>query len=593
MTLEIALLFLIILGMVGVMGLELLPTDTLAVTIMVVLIVGGFVSPAEGIAGLSNKAAVSVLALMILTVGLETTGVITDIGKKLKSILGGGEMRNLLIITIIVGSCSAFISSTAVVIVFMRIVIKLSKELPVKLSRLLIPLSFAGIMGGSCTLIGTSTNLLVSAIAEENELAPFGIFEFSHIGIVFFIAGIAYLVLVGRRLIPVKQEEKEDLTEEYALQDYLTEVIISENSRLVGKRVDQTLFFDDEEIDLIELKGKKERAHFPGEAETIQAGDILLIKANVEKLAQLRRVNDLSMVSRQSIKDEKRLNTEEMTLCEIIVKPNSRLLGQTLKKTFIKRDYDAIPLAVKKNRKYYQSGLDELTIEAGDTVLMEVGRANFKQFYNLPEFVVLQEHEDLAYKSNKRYLAAGILIGVILLAALNIMPILVSALAGCVAMFLTGCLDLQKSYRRVDWNVYFLLAGVIPLGTAMDNTGASQLIADVFTHGFGNVSPGMLVAMIYLATTLLSAVISNNATAILFAPIAISIATNLELDPRPLLLTVMFAANMSFISPLGYQTNTLVYSAGQYKVMDFFRVGGGLSLIIWLLAIWLIPLFYF
>jgi len=592
MTLEIAFLFLIIIGMVVVMAWEKLPPDTLSVTIMVILIIGGFVTPQEGIAGMSNQATVTILSLMILTVGLETTGVITAMGKRMKKLLVNGEWKTLLILMLITGTCSAFISTTAIVIVFMRILIKLSKKIPTTLSRLLMPLSFAGIMGGSCTLLGTSTNLLVGSIAKDAGLVEFGVFEFSHIGFIFFVAGIIYMLFVGRHLIPKRKKEPDDLTKEYDIQGFLAEVEILEASKFVGKRFDETTLFKDEEIDLVEVI-RNEVPLFPSEAEILQKGDILLVKGSVEKMADIRKRNDLSLVSKQSTMDEDRMNTEEMTLCEVIVKPNSRLLGKSLKKLNIKREYDAIPLAVKKHRRYFTSDLNDLKIEAGDTLLMEVGRANFKHFYNLSEFVVLQEHEDLAAKTSKRFLASAIVGLVILLAALNVLPILVSALAGCVAMFLTGCLDLQKAYRRVEWNVFFLLAGVIPLGTAMDNTGASQLIADGFIIWFGDVSPRALVAVLYIVTTLLSAVISNNATAILFAPIAISIAMNLGIDPRPLLLTIMFAANMSFMSPIGYQTNTLIYGVGQYRFSDFFKVGGLLSLLIWMMATWLIPWFYF
>jgi len=496
----------------------------------------------------------------------------------------------LLFLLLIAGSCSALISTTAVVIVFMRILIKLSKSIPLSLSRFLMPLSFAGILGGSCTLLGTSTNLLVSSIALEYGLPEFQIFEFSHIGIVFFLVGLVYLIFAGRFLLPNRKKE-DDLTQEYAIHDYLTELVVEEKSMFVGKRIDETPFFTDEEIDLIEIKRKGSKPYFPNEIQSLQAGDILLVKSSIEKLADIRKRNDLSLHFQQSTKDEKRLNTADMTLCEVIVKPNSRLVGKSLDKVTIKRDYDAIPLAVKKNRRYHSSALEDLVIESGDTLLLEIGKVNFRQFYNSPEFIVLQEHEDLATKTSKKYLAAGIMAIVILLSAFSILPILVSTLTGCVAMFLTGCLELQKAYRRIDWNVFFLLAGVIPLGTAMNNTGASELIANSFVDWFGEFSPRMLIAILYLSITLLSAVISNNATAILFTPIVISIASNLSLDPRPLLLTVMFASNMSFMSPIGYQTNTLVFSAGHYRFVDFFKVGGLLSLLIWILAIWVIPIF--
>ncbi len=593
MTIEIAILFLLILAFVLLMVSEKFSTDTLSVALMVVLVIFGFVSPQEGIAGLSNEAAVTILALMILTVGLETTGVITLIGQKLKLLLVGNEWQTLLVVMLIAGSCSALISTTAVVIVFMRILIKLSQKIPASLARLLMPLSFAGILGGSCTLLGTSTNLLVSSIAEENNLTAFGVFEFSHVGLILFLAGILFLAFIGRYLLPKQTQKRNNLIKEYIIQNFLTEVVIQKDSNFIGKRVDETPLFKEEELDLIEIKRKGDDPHFPNEVETLQEGDILLVKTTIERLAKIRKANGLALLPRQSLMDDERMNTEDMTLCEVIVRPTSRLLGKSLDKIALKRDYNAILLAVKKNREYFNQDLQELTVEAGDTLLLEIGKSNFEHFYNLSEFVVLQEHADLAAKTSKRNLAAAIMIGVILTASLEILPILVSALTGCVVMFFTGCLALQKAYRRIDWSVFFLLAGVIPLGTAMNNVGASQWIAHTFVQFFGDVSPRILVAVLYGVTTLLSAVISNNATAILFAPIAISIATNLNIDSRPLLLTIMFAANMSFISPIGYQTNALVYGAGHYRISDFFRVGGLLTLLMWLLVAWLIPLFYF
>ena len=593
MTVEIALLFALIIAMVVIMALEIVPSDTLALTVMVILIVCGFVSPEEGIAGMGNPAVVTILSLMILTVGLETTGVINIIGNRLKRHLKKREWKTLLILLVIVGGCSAFISTTAVVIVFVRILMKLSKSIPHNLSRFLMPLSFAGILGGSCTLFGTSTNLLVSSIAEEYGLKPFSIFEFAPIGAIFFVIGLIYIVIVGRFLLPNRKESGSDLTKEYKLQGYLTEVVIEGDSNLIGQRIDETAIFKEEEIDILEIKRADSHTYFPKEIETFQEGDILFIKGSVEKVASLRQTSGLSLLPTQSNKDEARMNTEGMTLCEVIVKANSRLVGKPLSKVALKRDYNAIPLAVKKSRRYYHSDLKEIIIKPGDILLMEVGRANFKQFYNRPEFVVLQEHEDLAAKTSKRYLAAFIMAMVIVLPTLGVFSILESSLLGCIAMFLTGCLELQRAYRRVDWSVFFLLAGVIPLGVAMDNTGASVLIAETFVDWFGGASPRILVGLLYLSATLLSAVISNNATAILFAPIVISIAMNLNIDPRPLLITIMFASNMSFISPIGYQTNAIVYRVGHYRFGDFFRVGGILSILLWALAIWLIPMFYF
>lgn len=592
MTLEIALLFGIILALLILFVLEIFPTDTVAIGLMVVLMLGGFVSPSEGIAGLSNEATVTVLALMILSVGLESTGVINQIGQRLRKVFDEREGRTILIIMLIVGLCSAFIATTAVVIVFMRIMVKLTQKMPTRLAKILMPLSFAGILGGSCTLLGTSTNLLVSSIAAKYSMPAFGIFEFSHIGIVFFIAGLLYMLFIGRFLIPKHQRETE-LTDRYEIEDYITEVTVEAESNLIGKPLEEANCFAGEDIDLLQLKSKRNRYRFPNRAIHLQEGDVLLVKGSMEKIADLRSDHDLTIITEKKAYKDEQLHNEDVILCEVIIRPGSRLIGKTLDKLVLKRDYNAIPLAVKHKRKNFATRLRQIKIEAGDTLLMQVERSTFQRFYNLPDFVVLQEYPELAVKTGKRYLSAGIVAMVIVLAALNVLPILVSALLGCVLMFLTRCLDLQKAYREVDWSVFFLLAGVIPLGTAMDNTGASELIAMKFVEWFGKVSPRMLVSILFIFTALLSSIISNNATAILLTPIAISIATSLQLDPRPLLFTVMFAANTSYISPIGYQTNTLIYGPGGYKFSDYVKVGGGLTLLIWLLASFLIPYLYF
>lgn len=592
MTVEIGILFLLIAFMIYMMVTEKVSIDTLSLIIMTVLIISGFVSPSEGLAGFSNQATITILSLMILTAGLEQTGVITAIARRLKKLLIGQEWMIIVVIMIIVGTCSAFISTTAVVIVFIRILVKLSEKIPASLSRMLMPLSFAGILGGASTLIGTSTNLLVNSIAVESGLTAFGIFEFSKLGMVFFGAGLLYMLVCGIWLIPKRKKAKSGLVREYDLEGYFTELIISEDNKLINKKIDEIKIFKDEEIDLIEIR-RGDNTIFPSGTNTLRPGDIILVKSSVEKLAELNNAFKFLPAADQPSMDDRRLESDEMTLCEVIVKHNSSMVGKRLDKISFKNEYDAIPLALKKSVNYFRFGLSELTIDAGDTILMEVRKINFQDLYNRPGLVVIEEHEELAYKSNKRYLASGIMASVILLAAFNVLPILQSALLGVVVMTITKCLDLRSTYKKIEWNVIFMIAGIIPLGTALQNTGASELIAHLFTDSFSNASPRIMVGALYLCTTLLSSVISNNATAILFAPIAISVGAQLGLDPRPLLLTVMFAANMSFMSPVGYQTNTLIYNIGDYKFKDFFMVGGILSIILWMLAIWLIPEFYF
>lgn len=593
MTIEIAILFALILVLIVLFAFEVFPPDMVALTCMVSLILFGFVSPDEGISGLSNRATVTVLALMVLSVGLETTGVISLIGKKMEGLFSRGEAFGLFILMFIVGAFSAFIATTAVVIVFMRMLFKMSEKIPIRLSRILMPLSFAGILGGSCTLLGTSTNILVNAIARDYQLQPFSVFEFTHIGGIFFAIGIIYIVFFGRHLLPKGEQVARSLTAEYALQDFLIELVVLPDSVLVGLRVDQSIFFRSEELDLFEIQNPGEKPHFPSEQEVFEPGHILFIKGTVEQIAELRKSYGLALPKKKKQIGDERFMTGEMTLCEVIIPPNSRFIGRPIDKIVMRREFGAIPLAVKKSNKYVRRRPGKVKIEAGDVVLMEVAKRSLDRMFSIPEFVVLQHHEHLSFNKHKQVIASAILIMVIALAALNVLSILVSALLGCVLMVLTGCLKMQEAYKNINWSVIILLAGVIPLGIAMDNVGASSLIADKFVQVFGTMSPYFIVASLFAVTAGLSAVVSNNATAVLMAPIAVSIATSIQLDPRPLLMTVMFAANTSYISPIGYQTNTLVYAAGEYQFKDFVRVGGILTVLIWIAASIVIPFFLF
>lgn len=594
MTVEIALLFVFIAILMVLFAFEVLPPDLIGIVCMVSLILLGFVTPDEGIAGLSNRATVTVFALMLLSVGLEQSGVISLIGQKMQFMFRNGEWLMVLGLMLLVGFFSAFMATTAVVIVFMRMLFRMAKKIPIPMSKLLMPMSFAGILGGSCTLLGTSTNILVNAFALDYELEPIGVFEFTPIGIIFLVAGLLYILFFGRHMLPDKKQETTSLTAQYDIQDFLIELVIQPGSPLIGKRVDESVFFGSEDVDLFEIQRPGEKPHFPGEQEIFDVGEILFIKGSAERIADLTRNYGLTLPKRRARLDDTRFNTEEMRLLELIVHPNSRFIGRQLDKIRMKRELGAIPLAIKKsNKKFVRQRPGKVKIEAGDIILMEVARRNFERIYAMPEFVVLQEHEHVQELTRESILASVILIFVVGTAAFNLFPLLVSALIGCILMVVSGSLKLKTGYQNVNWSVIILLAGMIPLGTAMDNTGASQLIATQFADLFGGMSPNLIIGVLFLFTAFLSAIISNNATAILMAPIAVSVAVSLDIDPRPLLFTVMFAANTSYISPIGYQTNTLVYAAGEYSFLDFVRVGGILTLIVWLLASFAIPFFYF
>ena len=591
MTLEMAAVYGIIIVLILLFISEKLPIDVIAFSLMVVLMVTGLVTPQQGIMGFSNQATITILSLMLIGVGLEHSGAITQLGKRLEPLLLKPQWMSISILMTITATVSAFISTTAVVIVFLRILVQLSRRLELPLSKFLIPLSFSAILGGSCSLMGTSTNLLVNGIAEDFGVEPFGLFEFSNVGVIFFAAALLYMIFVGRHLLP-DRKKKHELTESYRINKYLMVLRIPEDSDLIGKRVEESLFSKESDLDLLEVRHNIKRPRFAAENEEFSAGDILLVKSDLERVQNIFSDKDLALVS-QNTTDDEELNTSDFVLCEAMVRPNSKLVGKPLSKLTIKQNYSATPLAVRQGKKLVNEKLRRVKIEVGDILLMQVRRGDFKRFYQSPDFVVLEEHIEYNQKNGKRYLALLTLAGVILAAAFGFLPIMISAMAGAAIMLLTGCIDLKVAYREVDWSIIFLLAGMIPLGSAMHNTGADQYLAELFVDLTGSATPAIFIAAIFGITVLMSGFISNNATAILLAPIAISIAMQLKLSPQPFLLAVMFAANMSFFTPIGYQTNTLIFGPGNYKFRDFMLVGGILTVIVWVLATLLIPVFYF
>lgn len=591
MTWEILAVLLIVLAAIIIFAKELLPVDTTSLLILTVLILSGLVEPDEGISGFSNEATITILALFILGAGLQNTGAINFFAKKIQHYFVARESVVLGLIMVITAFISAFINNTAVVIVFLPIMLRISRLTKISLNKLLMCMSFASMVGGSSTVIGTSTNLVVSSISQNHDYGRFDLFEFSHIGIIMIIGLIIFMLTIGRKLIPDRGRD-ESLTEEYNVKSFLTDVEIRKGSVFVGKKLRDTPFLNDPDIEILEITRQDGTIWLPNSVERLRENDTILLKAGVEEIINITSRRDARVLPGITLQDED-LDTEKMALVEVLVTPNSKLADRKIKKIGFKENYNAILLAVHKGGDYFSKKVSYLKANIGDILLLETPKNNIKFLSGTNDFIVLEQHARTRFNKSKIALSFSITLLVVLLAAFAILPIVTSALLGCVLMLLTGCVSLQKAYSFIEWKIIFLLAGLIPLGIAIEKTGAGQLLADSFVSMVNGHSPTIILSVMFIFTVLLTSIISNNATAILLAPVAISIAEGLQLDPKPFLITIMFAASTSFITPIGYQTNTLIYSVGNFKFIDFLKVGGLLTIIIWVIAIWLIPYFYF
>lgn len=590
MSFEIAFVLIILLSAVVLFATERLPVDLAALMVMAVLLLSGVLSIQEGISGFSNEATVTVAAMFVLSAGLFKTGAVNYVGARLAAAGKKNFWVALTLLMIGIGAISAFINNTAAVAIFLPIVLGMARDTKVSPSKLLIPLSFASIFGGVCTLIGTSTNILVSSIAVRYGEAPFRMFEFAPLGLVMFGLGVLYMILLGVRLIP-NRRRPEDLTQNYGMGHYLTEIVLRPEAQSVGKILGDSALIRDLDLDIIEVL-RENRPLRPLTPWTIlSAGDVLRVRCDVEKIRQLQEREGITLRSDVKLWD-KDLKSDEATLVESVIAPNSVLEGKTLSRVRFRHHFGATALAIRHRGEVMHENLEGTPLRSGDVLLIRIKRDDLEDLKADPAFVIVSEVGLPEFRTRKILPALAIVAGVVAAAAMNLLPIATAAIVGSILLVVLGCITMEEAYKAIDWKVIFLMAGVLVLGVALEKSGAARLTSEVLLSTVGTWGPTATVSAFYLLGFLLTETISNTATAALLAPIAIATSQALGVDARPFLMAVTFAASASFMTPVGYQTNTLIFGAGQYKFADFLRVGTPLNLLFWLVATLLIPRFW-
>jgi di/tricarboxylate transporter len=515
------------------------------------------------------------------------TGAVNFIGPALIKLGKRNSWLALITMMIAIGAISAFINNTAAVAIFLPIVVGAAREVNISPSKLLMPLSFASMFGGVCTLIGTSTNILVNSIAQQHGQPAFGMFEFSSLGFIFFGSGLLYMLLVGVHWIPSRRTEW-DLTQNFQMRDYLTEVVLLPESKSVGTPLAESPLVHDLDIDIIGIYRDGTLIGLPAGETILQANDTLRVRCDVQKIKQLQEREGVVLKPDLKWRDKDPLG-DQAILVEAVIAPNSSLEGKSMKEARFRNTFGATALAIRHRGELMHEQVGTTPLRAGDALLIEIKRDHLAQLRDQRDFVIVSEVGLPEFRRHKILPALVIIFGVVLTATLGLLPIVVSAIVGCVLLVLTGCLKSEEAYKAIEWNVIFLLAGVLTLGVALEKTGAALYVSNLIVSTVGVWGPVATVSAFYLLTSLLTETMSNNATAALLAPIAIATAEALGLNPRPFLMAVTFAASASFMTPVGYQTNTLIYGPGQYKFADFLRVGTPLNILFWLLATLLIP----
>jgi len=594
-TTEIIIVLVVLVLAVVLFATEIFSVDVVALIIMVTLIVSGVISPVEGVSGFSNSATITVAAMFILSAALFKSGAVVGIGNKMAGLFQYNFWIAVLATMAVVGTISAFINNTPVVAIFMPILAGAAAKSGHSLAKMLMPLSFASMFGGVCTLIGTSTNILVSGIAAESGLEPFSMFEMSKLGLIFFITGMTYMMLIGIHLIPKKDNSK-DLVKKFGMGEYLTEIILEANAPSVGKKIKDSPLVKNLDIDILEVNRQKQKYFMPSGEMVLQKGDILKVRCDVEKINTLKEREGIKLKTDAKFQDQD-MESEQITLVEAVIAPNSQFEGKTVKEVAFRQRYGATVLAIRHRGEIMREKVANTVLRSGDTLLIEAQKEKLDflrqlQLQGRNTFLIVSEVGIEKFKKDKIAIVIGTIAAIIILATINVLPIMVAALAGCVLLILTGCISMEESYRAIDWKVIFLLAGAMSLGVALDRSGAAKLISDFLIEIVGRWGPIAIVSVLYLITSLMTESMSNNASAVLLAPIAIAASVTLEVDARPFLMAITFAASSSFMTPIGYQTNTMIYGAGGYKFMDFVKVGGPLNLIFWIIATFMIPYFF-
>ncbi|WP_017732782.1 SLC13 family permease [Nafulsella turpanensis] len=596
MGLEAIVVLLILCVAVVLFITEWMPVDLVAILIMVSLVLTGVVSPEEGVAGFSNSATLTVAFMFVLSAALLKTGALQQVGPRLARVFQKSYRGGLILMMLSVALISAFINNTPVVAIFIPIIMQVAQRAGQSPSKLLIPLSYASIFGGTCTLIGTSTNILVSGIAEESGLEPFSMFTLTPVALLLLVGGIVYMMLIGNRMLPDRKQDT-DLESKFGVRDYLAEIELNENADSVEKKIMDAPLVRQLDLEIMEVRRINGNRHYlpPGDL-VLQAGDVLKVRCNMEKMVSLKEQERLNSAGSIRINNNS-FNDKNTSLVELIITSNSEFEGKTLKRLDFRRKYRAVPLAIKHRQEIMHEKLQDVPLQAGDVILAEV-KAHYldklKEMEREQEspFIVLSEAGMTEFNRRKFYTVAAIGTAVILAATFELVPIMMGVIAGAALLVLTRCISMKEFYDAIEWKVVFLLAGALSLGVAMQNSGLAAFIAGGLVDALGPWGPVAIMSGLYLMTSLFTEIMSNNATAALITPIAIATAAGLGINPLPFLLAVTFAASASFMTPVGYQTNTMIYTAGQYRFSDFLKVGTMLNLFFWLLATLLIPLFY-
>ena len=565
--------------------------DVTALFILTILFTGGFLTVEEAISGFSNPAVITIALLFILSQGLQKTRILEYLIVRINKLVSQSKNLGLGVYLLTIAFASALMNNTAIVAVFMPVTIRLAHQYHMSPSKLLIPLSYAAIMGGTLTLVGTSTNLIVNAVYIENGGSPLGMFEFAKYGWITLLVGLIYVLWIAPKILPSRTVTS-SLTQSYHMAGYLTEMKISEDSPLVGSTCQERNVNQSYDVIVLDIQRDGRLIAYNVGRQTLRAGDILFVKGSLESFLRMKEVEKVTLLTDEKL-TQSELEQDDNILVECMVTDQSDVIGKTLREANFRKRFGAFILAIRREGLIIRKKIAHVVLHTYDTLLIYGGKRQISELEKSGKFILLGEMQADLVKVRFWWISIVSIVLTVFLASIGVLPILKGALISAVILMMFRVISPNEAYESIHWQVIVLIAALIPLGIVIQSSGTATYIANMIMQYVDTLSPSIqpyvLFALVYFVTMVMTEVSSNTATAIIMTPIVIAITADMQFDPRPFIFGVCFAASASFSTPVGYQTNLMVYGPGGYRFSDYMKTGIPLALTFWILAILIIP----